>query len=273
MLNDKQAGMGFSRLSFVLVGICICCTTARAQPTTIAYDGFNYSAGSLAGDNGGTGWSSAWTNDYTAGATFNVSSAGMTYPGLTTLGGSVVWGPGNNGISEDSRTLSALFNSGIVYLQFLSQFGSGSSGGGTPNIRLFDSGTLTGGFGSNGGTDMSILNASLSTGGASTITTHSLTSLNLVVAQINYNTDTTTMWVNPDLSTFDYNNPTSPDATYTGLAPVFNEIALDSRNPADVDEITIMTVPEPGTMFLFVISAIASLLYGRSLSGNRQGTL
>lgn len=271
MLKLVQAGSGSFCIStrVILIGVLIFCAIAHGQPTTIAYDGFNYSTGPLAGDNGGTGWSSSWANDYLSGATFHVVATGMTYSGLTTSGGSAIWGAGGNGISEDSRTLSTLINSGVVYFQFLSQFGAGSSGGGTPNIRLFDSGSLTGGFGSNGGTDMSILNASLNTGGASTITSDSLSSLNLVVARIDYDTDTTTMWVNPDISTFDYNNPSSPDATYTGLAPAFNKIAIYSRDPANVDEITIMTVPEPDAKLLVVFVSIASLCV-RRFTGNRR---
>ena len=125
-------------------------------------------------------------------------------------------------------------SSGIIYVQFLGQFGS-TSGGGTPNIRLLDSGALTGGFGGNGGTDggdMSILNSSLqpAANGLSS-SSASLSDLNLVVACIDYEDDTTTMWVNPNLSTFNYEDPTSPDATYTDLAPVFNTLAIDSRSP------------------------------------------
>jgi hypothetical protein len=154
--------LGVSRNILVALFSFTVCTTGHAQLTNIAYEGFNYSAGSLAGQNGGTGWTSAWVNDYTSGATLKVSATGMSYSGMTTTGGSAVWGSGGNGISEDSRSLS-LQDSGVVYVQLLSKFGS-SSGGGTPNIRLLDSGVLTGGLGGNGGTHgtvMSILNTSL----------------------------------------------------------------------------------------------------------------
>ena len=237
------------------------CGTSQAQFTTVAYDTFNYSAGSLSGQNGGTGWTSSWINDYTSGASFNVSATGMSYAGLTTSGGSIVWGSGGNGISEDSRTLP-LLESGVVYIQFLSQFGS-SSGGGTPNIRLINSGTLTGGFGGNGGTYsgvMSILNTTLNPASdGSSSSSASLSALNLVVARIDYQSVTTTMWLNPDLTTFDYQNPTTPNVTYAGLAPAFNTIAIYSRSPAKVDELTVMAepVPEPSpTVFLGIGASI-----------------
>ncbi len=241
-------------LLFAALFELILCLPGRAQLTTVAYDGFNYSTGSLAGKNGGTGWTSAWTNDYTSGGSLYVTNTGMTYSGLSTTGGSAVWHTGGNNISEDSRTLP-LINSGIVYFLFLGKFGS-SSGGGTPNIRLLDSGTLTGGFGGNGGTYgayVSILNTSLNPASdGSSSSTASLSAQNLIVARIDYQNDLTSMWVNPNLSTFDYQNPTTPNASYAGLAPVFNTISIISRSPGNVDEITIMTepVPEPTTLAL-----------------------
>lgn len=245
----------------VILGVAAGCVTSHAQLTTIAYDGFNYSAGALAGQSGGTGWTNAWVNDYTQGATLDVNATGMTYTGLSVTGGSVLWGAGGNGISEDSRTL-ALQDSGILYLQFLCQFGS-SSGGGTPNIRLYNSGALTGGFGGNGGTYgnfVSILNASLApSADGSSSSSASLSAKNFVVARIDYQSNTTMMWVNPDLSTFDYQNPTNtPAATYAGLAPAFNKIAIYSRSPANVDEIKIMAlaVPEPSAAGLLGLGAL-----------------
>lgn len=238
--------------------------TCQVQFTTVAYDGFNYSAGSLSGQNGGTGWTTAWTRDYSAGGSLNVSATGLSYSGLSTTGGSLVWGSGGNGISEDSRTLS-LQNSGVVYLQFLCQFGS-SSGGGTPNIRLYNSGTFTGGFGANGGTygsTISILDNTLNPASdGSSSSSASLSSLNFVVARIDYQTAMTTLWVNPNLSTFNYQNPTSPDASYAGLAPAFDKISIYTRSPAQLDEVKVMSqpVPEPAPAMLFVLG-IAGILW------------
>ena len=245
-------------LSFVLTA------TVQAQLTTIAYEGFNYGGGSLAGQNGGTGWASSWVNDYYPGTSLAVSGTDMTYPGLTTSGGSAVWTSGGVGISEDMRSLS-LQNSGLIYLQFLCQFGS-SSGAGTPNIRLFDDGSLTGGFGGNGGTYggvMSILDTSLQPASdGSSSSSASLSGLNLVVALIDYQDNTTEMWVNPDLSTFDYLNPSSPDAT-ADFAPVFDAIAIYTRDPGSVDEIQIMSVPEPASFSLLGMGVILWKLWKR----------
>jgi len=158
-------------------------------------------------------------------------------------------------------------NSGVVFLQFLSQFGS-SSGGGTPNIRLMNGGSVTGGFGGNGGVFggvMSILNASLNpAANGSSSSSASLSAQNLVVARIDYQNHSTSLWVNPNLSTFDYENPGSPDASYAGLAPTFNAIAIYSRDPGNVDELSVQAepVPEPTTAALMLAGVCALLVYG-----------
>lgn len=242
------------RFAILIAAAALMPSALRAQLTIIANEDFAYTAGTLAGKNGGTGWLSAWVRDYGAGISLAVSATGLTYTGLDTSGGSLTWTSGGNGISEASRTLP-LMDTGVVYLQFLSQFGS-SSGGGTPNVRLLNSGTLTGGFGGNGGTygtKMSILNASLSAAAdGSSSSSANLSALNLVVARIDYANQNTKMWVNPNLSTFDYENPPTANATYAGLAPAFNGIALYTRNPGKFDEITVMTmaVPEPASASL-----------------------
>jgi len=241
-----------------------------AQLTNVASDGFNYSSGSLNGQNGGTGWTSSWLNDYTSGASFQVSLTGMTYSGLSTSGGSLNWANGGNGISEDSRSLP-MMNSGVVFVQFLGQFGS-SSGGGTPNLRFLNSGTVTGGLGGNGGplgSQMSILDTSLNpAANGSSSSAANLSALNLVIARIDYQNDSTSLWVNPNLSTFDYENPTTADATYAGLAPAFNSIAFYSRSPGSVDEISIMAepVPEPCSVSLMLAGIGAAYVWRRRSS-------
>lgn len=246
----------------ILPGVCMglaLSISARAEPTVLVSESFDYGAGSLAGKAGGTGWSSAWVNDYASGSSLGVNSTGMSYAGLATTGGSAVWASGGNGISQGSRTFS-LVNSGIVYIQFLCQFGS-TSGGGTPNLRLFHSGTLTGGLGGNGGTygsKISILNESLNAASdGSSSSSANLSNLNLVVARIDYSSETTHLWVNPNLGTFDYDSPTLPDAMYAGFAPAFDQVAFYTRSPGQIDEFQILsvTVPEPATMSLLAWGA------------------
>ena len=95
---------------------------------------------------------------------------------------------------------------------------------------------------------MSILDTSLNPAAdGSSSSSASLSSLNLVVARIDYQADTTMMWVNPNLSAFDYENPGTPNATYSALAPAFDSVAIYSRSPASFDELSILLEPGPGT--------------------------
>jgi len=54
-----------------------------ASAALIVYDGFDYPAGSLGGQAGGTGWTAAWDGGQT------VSTPGMEYPGLPVVGNKV----------------------------------------------------------------------------------------------------------------------------------------------------------------------------------------
>lgn len=54
-----------------------------ASAASIVYDGFDYPAGSLGGQAGGTGWTAAWDGGQT------VSTPGMEYPGLPVVGNKV----------------------------------------------------------------------------------------------------------------------------------------------------------------------------------------
>ncbi|WP_139373369.1 DUF7453 family protein [Prosthecobacter debontii] len=221
--------------------------TASAQSsfTTVATDSFNYSAGTLNGASGGSGWTNNWTWSYGSGSSLVVNTSGFGYTGLSTSGGRAAWTSGGNNISQCTRQVP-LMNSGVVYVRFLAQLETGS-GGGTPQFRLRKSGSPTGAFGGNGGTyaaKMSILNSGLVTLSDGTASSSAnLSALNLVVARIDYSAAKTEMWVNPNLSTFDYESPPTADATYAGLAPEFDTIEMITRSAGSFDEVTILQNP------------------------------
>lgn len=239
---------------------CFAVPSSSGQVTLLAYEGFDYAAGTLNGKNGGTGWSGAWTWTYGSGGSLAVSATGMTYTGLSTTGGSATWTSGGNGISEAARSLP-LVDSGVVYVQMLTQFGA-TSGGGTPNLRFFANGTFTGGIGGNGGTYggvISILDTTLTAApGGESSSAAALSALNLLIVRIDYAANTTMLWTNPNLATFDYLNPGESDAIFDGLAPAFDTLDFYTRNPAQFDEIAVFSViPEPAT----AASLIASLVF------------
>jgi hypothetical protein len=242
-------------MRFALSGVLVCliplavATPMEAASTveTIAYEGFDYPAlangSTLVTQSGGTGWSSGWT----AGCSMVYNTSGLTYPGLTTVGGKAEWGNGCS-LNNDLTRIFPRVDTGVVYIQFLSQLNI--RGGGTPNIRLADGGTQTGAIGNNdGGVNMAIMLADLSKvdPGNPRDSGVSISNLNLTVMRIDHVNQQTDMWVNPNLASFDYLNPPTPQATATSFAPIFDRIMLIVRDDTTdfFDEITIKRVSSP----------------------------
>lgn len=221
--------------------------SARASDSlvTVAYEGFDYPNGTpLDGPDGGSGWTSAWDWTYGPGGDLGVVSPGLTYPGLTTTGNTASWAFGGNNISQGERGFEGV-SSGVVYFQVLTSGianSNGSSGGGTPQIRFSSSGVQTGAIGGNGvGTAnvMGLLSADLQT---QLIASSSvLTSTNLLtIVRIDHEQGETSMWTNPDLSTFDYHDPPTPTGSVSQTF-AFDRLSILLRQ-GSVDEITILRV-------------------------------
>lgn len=218
---------------------------AQAAPVTtmIAEDSFSYTAGvSLPGQTGGAGWSGAWVSDSVSFTDFRTSASSLVVPGVTSAGGSMVFVSAGTQINDAARNLP-LQDSGVVFIQFLSRFGT-QSGAGTPSIRLVSSGARTGAIGNNGGCGSAVyavMNAGLATIAAS-CSSVGLNTLSAVVVRIDYAANVTRMWVLPSLVGFDYLNPPAPSAEYAGLAPAFDRISIYSRSPATLDELRVFRV-------------------------------
>lgn len=203
----------------------------------VAYEGFDYASNlSLLNAAGGSGWSNVWAKSYQD-RYLKSSTTGFNYAGLTTVGLKAEFDGTCYGACNAIASLGRSFplqNQGVVYFQFISIF-EASPGGGTPTIRLFNGATPTGGIGSTSGSNMSILAASLANLSSSS---GSLSAQNLVVVRIDYNLNKTEMWINPDLSTFNYLNPTSPSASAIGFAPAMDRFDIFIRS-GSIDEIAI----------------------------------
>ena len=216
---------------------------------TVCSEHFDYADGAmLGGQSGGHGWAGAWNATYSG--KLQLTTPGYTYPGLDASGNAAKFGTGGaQGISEAARQLE-LQSSGVVYVQCLFNAGTSSIGGGTPQLRLAKSGFgWTGGLGGNDGSSfVSILNAQENPVGVSTAP---LNALNLLVYRIDYAAGTSALWVNPDLSSFDYANPSTPGDATAALAPVFDTLAIYFRDGASIDEITVMSDRIPG-VFAYV---------------------
>jgi hypothetical protein len=211
---------------------------------TIAYDGFDYPVGGLSGRDGGQGWANAWFRSYTVGGLAQVQAAGISYPGLNTTGGSVVWGSGGNQLNGFSRSFERVAE-GSVYIRVLTELGS-QTGGGTPTFRFLDESPpapqQTFAIGNNGGPNMTVLDSNLSPVATST---ESMNQLLLTIVRIDYDDSLTRLWVNPDLSVFDYAAPPPADAQAVGFAPTFNRIDPFVRAGAVYDEISVLRLIAP----------------------------
>lgn len=219
------------------------------------------------------GWSSAWLSDSVSFTDFYVGAAGLSVPGAAGAGGKATFAYTGKQLNDALRYLP-LQSTGVVFVQFLSQFGA-QSGGGTPTIRLSSLAGVTGGVGNNGACGSpvyAILDASLQPI-ASSCSTTPLAALRAVVLRIDYAANHTRMWVMPSLTGFDYLNPPAPSAEYLGLAPAFDRIAFYSRNPASIDELRVFrvsagpttapwAVPANSAGALFAVSALMLVLAG-----------
>lgn len=227
----KKISFLLSTILFSSIFIATPHAIAADTLTLVAEDSFEYT-GNVVGKNGGTGFTSAWVSDYGS-SDYGMNSSGLTYSGLTTAGGYMY------GCTATPNTVCGIKreipvqSSGITYIQFLAHFGS-QTGGGTPMIRLFDaSGALTGGIGANGGTygsKVSILDATGNPPSDGSASAGTLNSQSLVIVRIDYSNNSTSMWLNPDLSTFSYLTPPTATVSLAGLAPVVKNIAFYSRN-------------------------------------------
>jgi hypothetical protein len=242
----------------------------QAKAGLIAADGFDYSAGeSIVGQNGGTGWADAWHNTLGAYSDFTVGPTSSMYPGLATSGGNVV----GTGIGvADGRSLTAESNSFGDQVWIAFEAALSPSNFGFPSLRLYDDATAMAGI---GGTDTP--NWSLEIGGNISTTTPLDGANNLVVLEINYATNMTSLWMNPDLASF---NGTQTPSVTADFAPVFNNIQIYFRSGDTLDELALGTsfsdvlplsegglegapAPIPGTGALSLVAAVTLLAVRR----------
>lgn len=252
-------------LYLLLFSFYVNAQTIPAGFNLVAYEGFDYTSNSsLLNASGGSGWSTNWIKSYQD-RYLETGISGFTYTGLATTGVKAEFSNTCASSCNEIASLGRSFplqNDGVVYFQFISVFES-TAGGGTPTIRFFNGGTKTGGVGSSSGSNMSILAASLANLSS---TSSSLSAQNFVVVRIDYNLNKTEMWINPDLSTFDYSNPTNPSAAATSFAPAFDRINIFIRS-GSIDEIAIFSKTSAPTG----ISGTTSICNGASTTLTASG--
>lgn len=221
------------------LALCACLLPAHSAPVTtvIAEDSFAYTSGqSVVGKSGGSGWTTPWEFENPNFSRLQVDATGLTVPGVSSTGGGLVYVlNGVNPLGHAARALP-LQDTGVVFVQFLSQFGT-QSGSGSPTIR-FGAAWV----GNTGGCGSPVYALIDTTASVFECTTVPLATLSAVVLRIDYTAQTTQMWVLPSLSGFDYLNPPAPTVQRAGFAPVFSRFSLYARNPARIDELKVFRV-------------------------------
>lgn len=111
---------------------------SSGQAALLSYESFDYTAGNLVGQNGGTGFSGAWSAFNGANGTTVVQAAGLEYSSLETDGGKAYITPTGGSSTGALRNLDATYSSGTVYLSFLTNLDDGARFFG---LSLYDGGT------------------------------------------------------------------------------------------------------------------------------------
>jgi len=116
----------------------------------IAYDGFNYAAGSLAGQNGGSGWNGAWS--VYGGGAVTVQSPGLSFGDLQNGGNKIYLDTETANLAGIRALPSALSANGTTtYISYIAQWEEGTRYFGLQLIAGTSGTTETGYFGKNSG--------------------------------------------------------------------------------------------------------------------------
>ncbi|MDB5960146.1 MAG: sorting protein [Massilia sp.] len=235
-------------------------TSAMAGPGYLAAtEGFDYPANtSIVGQNGGTGWSSAWQSGLTT-APQVVSNQGNTALQLS-----------SNSDNAAYRSLSAAVT-GEVLIKFVFSYSGvlgdndflglwfGSSAG--PNIGLkANCGTgacINDAFArTSGSTTQMLLNSNLQADTSYVLFGH------LYKANGSNTYNRFDAWLNP--SSAEMSNLTNPDASSSGVTSMnsfsvlgFRTDNIDGGTTVRVDDIEVSVVPEPSSVALLGISMLA----------------
>lgn len=240
-----------------LIVLFLCLLAQPSFAAAIVYEGFDYSAGSsLAGASGGMGWTSNWIHDYPIFGNFTVASSSLNHAGINSNGGSL----SSASSSEDSRSFATL-SSGKVWISVLANLVNNSFG--TDEIRLKYNGGWAYAIGSNDGYSNYYLMDKLNTPSAGNRANTGVainSGVHLLVMEIDYAANKTSLWVDPATTGFAGTGGVS--INYTSA---IDSIALYSRSGAAFDEIRIgtsasdvgvTTVPEPGSVGLLALAAV-----------------
>src|SRR5437868_6459384 len=103
-------------LLFVFTIASFISSSAKAQ--LISSESFNYPAGSIVGNNGGTGWSSAWLT-----TTFNTANTTAAAPGMTQPPQVIGVGDQDHQVGNDFRNFRYMDTTSVLALSLMDNNG------------------------------------------------------------------------------------------------------------------------------------------------------
>jgi hypothetical protein len=239
------------RFLIVATSIAIGSQNRTGYAFVLGYDGFDYPAGNLAGQNGGTGWTAAWVS---SGGTAQVQSPGLTYPSLSSIGNKAFISASD----QNSRILTAGTQGtgdSTVWASFIGQRV------GANNIRFFgltfyDGGTASTqerfSIGENSNNSSNLWSARFTSSSQGIVnSTVSVNTQSLLLVRVNYHAganDDLYLWVNPNLSAGEPSTSTAAASSLGLWNMAFDRISLrggtaSSGNTGDAyyDEIRLGT--------------------------------
>lgn len=257
----------------------------------ILHESFDYTAGSLSANNGGTGWSGAWvagTNTQQGGqgngVPFVVPSDGLSYPDFVSSGASAdELGTVAPAAAQSARSFTAPTGWGVDGNIFWFSVLGFQSSGGAANLMFGTVSSGGAGAGSeagfglllNGGNTNTIY-ARMGTAGPASVAGTGITNQTvLVVGRVSFsdtnNADALDLWLNPSVFATDAASLGTITSSHTGNINLSgNEVFMRSLNTAATrfDEIrlgnnlsdVLVAVPEPSTYAAFL--AVLALAFG-----------
>jgi hypothetical protein len=265
-------------LAFTVGTIIALAIQSPAKATVIASETFDYGVGSsLTGQNGGTGWAGVWTNTGGFGS-LTIESNTQTYPGFASSGNRAA-APFADETDQRALTAPAESFGQVIWLSVEASFVSSAAG--FPNVRFSTPtgpSTVSNAFalgGNNFLPNWSLLgsNLDLTNGGVeSNVPLNGSPAFALV--EIDYATDTTSLWMDPNLGTF---NGTQSPSVVGDFASNFSDVGLFVGTGDSVESVRIGTtygdviaVPEPISIAVFGAGLLGLAAVYRQRAVDRQ---
>lgn len=252
-----------------LAALALFAAAGSANAAQLAYDGFDYAAGSsLTGKTGPIGFSSAYA---AFGAGMNVTSPGLTYTGVTVTGNKLDLAGTNTGaygvLTNSPETVGT-----TLYFSYLMQVTSGT---GFAGVSLFQGGTETLYTGNRNDSGSNFIGIDPK-GGTAVNSTASSANLSLLVYRVDFAASSATirLYVNPTSAT----EPASASATVTKTAALtYDRIRIGSNgNTGSIDEFRLgqtfadVTIPPPVPVNQEIVVLGSSVAAGTGASPTSQ---